>query len=199
MKKAEYRNAVRSRRLICDALLELLDEKPLDKITVTDITNRADVSRGTFYLHYEKVSDVISELQDAYIEKVDQYFLELDTPLTVDNVMVITAECLKYIYDQHQARYMSLIFHQHLSFAEKVCKRIQTKLLESKDIPQDPQTQKEIIVRSTVLAHGILGVFHASASGTLDLTTTELMVSVGNLVADMQHLPIQKKRKGGKS
>ncbi len=199
MKKAEYRNAVRSRRLICDALLELLDEKPFDKITITDITNRADVSRGTFYLHYEKVSDVISELQDAYIEQMDQYFSKLDIPLTVDNVMVITAECLKYIYDQDQARYMSLIFHQHLSFADKVCKNIQTKLLESKDIPQDPQVQKEIIVRSTVLAHGILGVFHASASGALDLTTTDLMVSIGNLVKDMQHLPIQKKRKGGKS
>lgn len=197
MKKAEYRNAVRSRRMICDALMELLDEKPLDKITVTDITNRADVSRGTFYLHYEKVGDVISELQDAYIEQMDQYFSELDTPLTVDNVMVITAECLKYIYDQDQARYMSLIFHQHLSFADKVCKRIQTKLLESKDIPQDAQVQKEIIVRSTVLAHGILGVFHASASGALDLTTADLMMSVGNLVEDMQHIPTQKK--GSKS
>lgn len=197
MKKAEYRNAVRSRRMICDALMELLDEKPLDKITVTDITNRADVSRGTFYLHYEKVGDVISELQDAYIEQMDQYFSELDTPLTVDNVMVITAECLKYIYDQDQARYMSLIFHQHLSFADKVCKRIRTKLLESKDIPQDAQVQKEIIVRSTVLAHGILGVFHASASGALDLTTADLMMSVGNLVEDMQHIPTQKK--GSKS
>lgn len=183
--------------MICDALMELLDEKPLDKITVTDISNRADVSRGTFYLHYEKVGDVISELQDAYIEQMDQYFSELDTPLTVDNVMVTTAECLKYIYDQDQARYMSLIFHQHLSFADKVCKRIRTKLLESKDIPQDAQVQKEIIVRSTVLAHGILGVFHASASGALDLTTADLMMSVGNLVEDMQHIPTQKK--GSKS
>lgn len=71
-------------------------------------------------------------------------------------------------------------------------------LLESKDIPKDPKTQKETIVRSTVLAHGILGVFHASANTALDLTTTELLVSVGKLVEDMQHFPSQKKRKGGK-
>lgn len=48
-------------------MLKLLDEKPLEKITVTDITNRADVNRGTFYLHYNSVNEVISELQDAYI------------------------------------------------------------------------------------------------------------------------------------
>lgn len=100
--------------------MELLDEKPLDIITITDITNRADVSRGTFYLHYERDGDVISELQDAYLEQMDQYFAELDIPLTVDNVMVIAAQCLKYIDDQDQAKYMSLIFHQHLSFADKV-------------------------------------------------------------------------------
>ena len=102
MKKAEYRNAVRSRRLICDALLELLDEKPLEKITVTDITKRADVNRGTFYLHYDSVNEVISELQDAYIAHMDQYFADLEIPITVDNIMIVTAECLKYIYNHDQ-------------------------------------------------------------------------------------------------
>lgn len=199
LKKSEYRNAVRSRRLICDALLELLDEKPLDKITITDIANRADICRGTFYLHYEKVGDVIGELQDAYIEQLDQYFSELDTPITVDNVMGITAECLKRIYDQNQARYMSLIFYQHLSFADKVCKSLQAKLLEAKGIPQDEQTQNEIVIRSTLLAHGVLGIFHASASGTLNLTITDIMTGVGNFVDDMRHLHMKERHTGGQS
>ena len=46
MAKAEYRSAIRSKRLINDALADLLQEKPLDKITVTDVVNRADINRG---------------------------------------------------------------------------------------------------------------------------------------------------------
>lgn len=199
MAKTEYRNAVRSRRLIGDALLELLEEKPLEKITVTDIANRADVSRGTFYLHYESVSDVISELQDNYIQQMDRYFSTLDIPFTVDNAMLITAECLKYIYRQNQAKYLSLIFHQQVSFADKVCQNFQQRLLESKDMPTDEAARKEIIVRSSLMAHGILGAFHAASAGLLDLSAEQLMAGIDHFLADMQHLQAQKGPKGGKS
>lgn len=198
LKKAEYRNAARSRRLIRDALLELLDEKPLEKITVTDITKRADVNRGTFYLHYNSVNEVISELQDAYIAQMDQYFEDLKIPITVDNIMIITTECMKSIYEQNQAKYMALIFHQQITFADKVCRHFQNRLLECKDIPDDEDTQKEIIVRSSLLAHGILGVFHASSSGMLDLSTDHLIRGVNNLVADLQYLQTQKRKKEAK-
>lgn len=62
MAKAEYRSAVRSRRLIKEALADLLQEKPLDKITVTDVVNRAQINRGTFYAHYTDIPDVIHHL-----------------------------------------------------------------------------------------------------------------------------------------
>lgn len=66
MAKAEYRSAVRSRRLINEALAELIKEKPVDKITVTDIVKRADINRGTFYAHYADVPDVLEhQVEDA--------------------------------------------------------------------------------------------------------------------------------------
>ena len=62
MAKAEYRSAIRSRKLINAALADLLMEKPLDKITVTDVVNRAQINRGTFYAHYADIPDVIDHL-----------------------------------------------------------------------------------------------------------------------------------------
>ncbi len=70
MGKAEYRSAVRSRKLICDALGELMEEKPLDKITVTDVVKRADINRSTFYAHYENVSDVIDQQMKAACQTI---------------------------------------------------------------------------------------------------------------------------------
>ncbi len=62
MAKAEYRSALRSKRLIISALADLLQEKPLDKITVTEVVNRAQINRGTFYAHFSDVPDVIHHL-----------------------------------------------------------------------------------------------------------------------------------------
>ncbi len=195
MEKAEYRNSVRSRRLICDALLELMNEKPLKKITITDITKRADVNRGTFYLHYSGVSDAVNELQDTLILQMDQYFANLDVTINANNIMVITAECLKYVYEQNKSKYMSLFFHHNLSFANKVCKRFQERLLTIKDIPKDETRQKELIVRASLLTHGIIGVYHASADGVLDVPVDCITSYIDNLVTDLQYLQTQKKER----
>lgn len=70
MPKAEYRSAVRSRKLIKEALADLLQEKPLDKITVTDVVTRAQINRGTFYAHYTDIPDVIRHLIDETFTQI---------------------------------------------------------------------------------------------------------------------------------
>ena len=71
IKKSEHRNAARSRRLIKQAFGELLNEKDLHKITVTDIVERANISRGTFYAHYLDVYDLNAAIQNNIMETLD--------------------------------------------------------------------------------------------------------------------------------
>lgn len=44
---------------MADALLQLLKEKPMEEITVTEITSRANVGRVTFYRNFTKKEDLI--------------------------------------------------------------------------------------------------------------------------------------------
>ena len=69
VEKKEYRSAVRSRRLIRTALLELLQEKKFEKITVTDIVKRADINRSTFYAHYPDVMGLLEELMEDTVNR----------------------------------------------------------------------------------------------------------------------------------
>ena len=50
------------------ALLELLEKKDIEFITVTEITNKAGVNRSTFYLHYDNIDDLLEETI-SYINK----------------------------------------------------------------------------------------------------------------------------------
>ena len=61
-KRKEYRNKIRSRQLIRQAFEELLKEKNYDKITATDVINRANVNRSTFYAHYPDVRGIVDEI-----------------------------------------------------------------------------------------------------------------------------------------
>lgn len=64
------RRVVRSRRAIMRAFEELLAERPLDKITVSAIAQRADVDRKTFYQHFGSISGLIDALADDFAARV---------------------------------------------------------------------------------------------------------------------------------
>ncbi len=68
--KAEYRSSIRSKVLIKNALLSLMREKSFDKITVTDIVDRADINRGTFYAHFKDVRDVLDKICAGMVEEI---------------------------------------------------------------------------------------------------------------------------------
>ena len=65
-----------SKKVIKEALLELLHEKKLDEITVVDVCRMADVNRGTFYKYYRDVPDLYSEIEDGFINKIHTLFVE---------------------------------------------------------------------------------------------------------------------------
>ena len=64
------RRILRTRQGLRDALLQLMDEKDFNSITVEDITERANLGRTTFYLHYR-------DKEDLLLEEVSNLFHEL--------------------------------------------------------------------------------------------------------------------------
>lgn len=57
-----------TRAMVRDALLELLDEKPLSDVSVTELCARADINRTTFYKHYGNPDDVLRDVADELAE-----------------------------------------------------------------------------------------------------------------------------------
>lgn len=84
MAKAEYRSAIRSRRLIQKALADLLQEKPLDKITVTDVVRLAGINRGTFYAHYKDIPEVIQHVIEETFSNIREVFSE--SPVSLNSL-----------------------------------------------------------------------------------------------------------------
>ena len=73
-----------TRRALRSALIDLICEKPLSDITVTDLCARADVNRSTFYLHYMGVHELLEEIEDAILERINAHFPPCPTLDTVD-------------------------------------------------------------------------------------------------------------------
>ena len=60
----------KTKRAIRSAFYELIKEKPLEKITVTEIAARAEINKTTFYAHYETVYDLVDQLEQEAVSEV---------------------------------------------------------------------------------------------------------------------------------
>lgn len=89
----------RTKRLLRQALAELMNEKEFKDITVKEITERADLNRGTFYFHYTDTYDlkdkIENELIDVFQESLDSYRPTEDN----HSVQEIAASVLGYIQE----------------------------------------------------------------------------------------------------
>jgi AcrR family transcriptional regulator len=61
---------LRTRQLIRDAFVDLLEETELEKITVNRIAERATINRVTFYLHYRDIPDMLEHIADDIINQM---------------------------------------------------------------------------------------------------------------------------------
>ena len=88
------RRIVKTKRAITVALLQLLSEKPLEEITITELTLKADINRKTFYLHYTGIEDVANEL----ITKGGELFEQALEYSIADGGVFIPAKFLECIH-----------------------------------------------------------------------------------------------------
>ena len=67
----------KTKQVLRQSFASLLAEKPLEDITVKELTERADINRGTFYCHYKDIYDlkdqIERELFDEFVAVIDGY------------------------------------------------------------------------------------------------------------------------------
>ena len=73
------RRIFKTKEALKGALIALLKEKELNKITVKELCEKADINRGTFYTHYKDQVDLYHAIVDETYEKLEAYIQSLFT------------------------------------------------------------------------------------------------------------------------
>lgn len=63
------RRVLRTRRMLRNGLAQLMREKRAQDITVRELAERCDITRGTFYIHYRNVFDMVDHIEDELIDE----------------------------------------------------------------------------------------------------------------------------------
>ncbi|MFD0590989.1 TetR/AcrR family transcriptional regulator [Paenibacillus sp. GCM10027627] len=162
----EDRRIVRSKLALKESLLTLMSEKSFSAISITEIVERANYNRGTFYTHYENkealLDDVISELIDELVESFRAPYGDVDV-FRVDELSANSVKIFEHIHDR--ASVYTTLFHSEVLplIKEKMFTTI--KKLSSEELEQETDSiNRELLMVYSI--HALMGlVFHWIESG----------------------------------
>ncbi len=102
--------------LFNQALIELLNKKEYEYITVKEICEKAGVNRSTFYLHYDTIDELLEESIENSTKRFFEYFPENSKGL-VEKIKTMDTKDLNFITPQYLTPYLNYIkenkvFHQ---------------------------------------------------------------------------------------
>lgn len=90
-----------------NALINLLDKKDFEDITVKEICQTASVNRSTFYLHYENTYDLLKEtIENLYKD----FFSRYDSNLSMDRINNKSNDDLFLITPKYLKPYLSFVY-----------------------------------------------------------------------------------------
>lgn len=129
-----YRNAERTKRWIRRAFTEMMAEKKdIEKISVTELAARADISKTTFYYHYEDIYAVAEEFENELIEQLSVALTGLAKDFCAESIdfEYYTRGIIAYLKENEENYRMVMSASSPRLFAEKLKKIIAKKVTES--------------------------------------------------------------------
>ena len=93
------RRVARTRRQLREALTELLKTKSVQDITVCELADKVEISRGTFYLHYKNVFDMLETIEQEMLDELAAAIK--DTPIgTRERPFAMLLPCYRFFAEQ---------------------------------------------------------------------------------------------------
>lgn len=179
--KAEYRSSLRSKELIRTAFSKMLQKKPVEKITVTDIVSAANINRGTFYAHYSNINELILSIQSEFCSKLCGALEKLDVFNQETSVHEVISELTAYLEENRNLCKELLILGKTNSFALQL-QNVFTKYMEQNlKIDEDIRRSPGFKVRARFFSSAITGVYAAYLNGEIEMTPEEL----NNLLSEL--------------
>lgn len=148
---SEYQTARRrTRRKIECAFWTLYLEKNFQRVTVREITKRAQIHRSTFYTYYDSVGDVFDSIKEHQLALLREVISIQDSE---ENEFQTLMEALQRLYEENRLFLKPLLVDYHSSSFSKAYRRIlKDGLRRDSGFPAYPKDSKEFFVVDCVMS-----------------------------------------------
>lgn len=182
------RRVKRTKKMLIDGLTELMMQKSAKEISVRELADLVDINRGTFYLHYKDVFDMVEKIQqelfDAFYQRLEKYTPELIGA----NPLPMIVDLFEYIAENPDIFLVMLGPNGDMAFVERMKQLIKEKCL--RDWPEVFQlrTTDSFEYFYAFIVNGSIGLVHNWLLTGRKESPTEMAQLVSSMVVTGIHI-----------
>ena len=144
-----------SKKLFKNAILELLEEKGgIEKISVRELCDRAELNRSTFYAHYAEPREVLQEAEDEVLTETTDHIKKIGEQMTGGGKEYLSS-FLRYIRDNDKVFRVLLVTAADPVFRSRFMQLSILNLFEHMQLTMDAEKQQYIY---SYLLNGSFGI-----------------------------------------
>lgn len=135
----EDRRVRKTKESIKTAYFNLLKEKPFKDITVNQITEKADINRGTFYLHYLDKFDLRDQLENEVLTELEEKLGTRKIEFLLENPESYSIELIELILnviENNREFFSVLLIHQDMGLPQKFSRIIRNNIETQLQLPE---------------------------------------------------------------
>jgi len=96
------KRVIKTKNAIFEAFKQLVQEKDMSDITISELTQKANITRSTFYMYYNTVSDVRTDIENTIMARIDRIMSETDICNSIRNPYPLLSMLADEILKQDQ-------------------------------------------------------------------------------------------------
>lgn len=118
--KKEDRRVRRTKKLLTQALTTLMERKQVQEITVKELTDLADMNRGTFYLYYRDIFDMLEKMEDGMFETLESILSAQEKEAAHTSLKPLLTDLFRFISDNREMCRVLLSAHGDMNFLHRL-------------------------------------------------------------------------------
>ena len=158
MEHNKDKRVIRTKALLIRSLSALMKQKNIKDITVKELCEYADINRGTFYLHYKDIYDMLDSIEQELSEKFLQIFQKYNSETNEDFPYPLFLEIFKLVDDNAELFRVLIGPNGDISFIMKIFKLYNIHCLQSEFNKLSPQFSMNQVYYSNFILYGCVGL-----------------------------------------
>ena len=159
--KKEDRRVRRTKKLLTQALTHLLQEKQINEITVKELTDLADMNRGTFYLYYKDMFDMLEKIEDGMFEALDAIISLHEHDDVSQQTKPILLDLFDFIEENQEMCRVLLSPHGDMNFLHRLNEVVREKCLKAWPDIRKEKGEADFDYHYSFVVFGCAGIIRA--------------------------------------